>query len=203
MSGPKSTISKRGSRSSFRTQTEKRDKDDGEEGGGEECCVCFQNPRDANAPCCRWKSFPCTHRTCELCFARLAECPICRTGKDGTPGIQRQQAREAADAEARAATAAAAPRETVIFFQGGGGVQSDHPFSNLGTLFRVVGLPPSLMNQLPDLLAEGMDFERARGPRRAGRPLSRGERQQSAARIMRMGETIRIEDLLGRRIADQ
>ena len=185
MSGiPKSTISKRGSASSFRTRKAKRDADE-----GEECCVCFQNPSDADAPCCRWKHFPCcSHRTCELCFARLEECPICRTGKDGTPGIERQQAREAADAAARAASAETHP--TVIVFQSGGG---GHPFSETGTLFRVAGLPPALMQHMPEILAAGMDFERARG-RRAGRPLSHGERQQRAARIMR------IEDLIGRRV---
>ena len=162
----------------------KRDKDE------DECCVCFQNPSDADSPCCRWMTFPCLHRTCELCFSRIDECPICRTGKDGTPGIERQQAREAADAQARAATASAPPT-TVIFFQSGGG---GHPFSEADTLFRVAGLPPALMQHMPEILAAGMDFERARGHGRSGRPLSHGERQQRAARIMR------IEDLLGRRV---
>jgi hypothetical protein len=190
MSGfPKSTISKRGSASSFRTRKAKRDDDE-----GEECCVCFQNPSDADSPCCRWKRFPCAHRTCELCFARLQECPICRTGKDGTPGIERQRTRDAADAAARAASA---PPTTVIFFQGGGG---GHPFSEADTIFRVAGLPPALMQNVSQLLAAGMDFERARGSRRAGRPLSHGERQQRAARLMQIGETLRIEDLLGRRV---
>ena len=191
MSGiPKSTISKRGTASSFRTRkAAKRDKDE------DECCVCFQNPSDADSPCCRWMAFPCTHQTCELCFARLEECPICRTGKDGTPGIERQQAREAADAAARAASAETHP--TVIVFQSGGG---GHPFSAIDTLFRVTGLPPALMQQMPELLAAGVDFERERGPRRSGRPLSHGERQHRAARIMRIGETLRIEDLLGRRV---
>lgn len=187
MSGiPKSTISKRGSSSSFRTRKAKRDKDE-----GEECCVCFQNPSDVDAPCCRWKSFPCGHKTCELCFARLEECPICRTGKNGVPGIERQRAREAADAEARAAASAAPP--TVIVFQGGNG---GHPFSETNTIFRMVGLPPALLQQMPALI----DFERARGHLRAGRPLSHGERQQRAAQLMRIGEALRIEDLLGRRV---
>ena len=191
MSGiSKSTISKRGSASSFRTRKAKRDADE-----GEDCCVCFQNPSDADAPCCRWMTFPCSHQTCELCFARLEECPICRTGKDGTPGIERQQAREAADAQARAATASAPPT-TVIFFQGGDG----HPFSEANSIFRMVGLPPSLMEHMPEILAAGMDFERARG-RRSGRPLSHGERQQRAARLMRIGEALRIEDLPGRRFS--
>jgi hypothetical protein len=56
------------------------------------------------------------------------------------------------------------------------------------------------MQHIPELLAEGMEFERTRGPGRSGRPLSHGERQQRAARLMRLGETLRIEDLLGRRV---
>ena len=60
----------------------------------EECCVCFEDPGDPESLCCHWATFPCTHKTCDKCFARLDECPLCRAGKDGTPGTERQAARQ-------------------------------------------------------------------------------------------------------------
>ena len=182
------TISKSGAtRSSFRKRkTAKddhaKDDDDAKDDDGERCCVCFESPDDDDSTSSSWSAFPCAHTTCDTCFARLSECPICRMSKAG------QSATDRAAVEARAAV-----RETVVFFRGGSG---GHPFGGIDTLVRVAGLPPSIVQSLRGVLADGMDFGRPL----VGQPLSFGERQQRVARVMRAGEELRIQDLLGRRI---
>jgi len=150
-----------------------------------ECPVCYHDPKDEESPCSKFDAFPCTHKVCNMCFPRLSECPICRTSKDGTPGIVRQEREERERAEA--AQAQRAPVEIVVFYRGGGGGVGDgpepvHPFSVDTTGFRVAGLPPGLMTVLPELLSQGMAFNRQR---QNGRSLSIGQRQQMASEVRR------------------
>lgn len=164
-----------------------------------ECPVCYYDPKDKEAPCSKFEVFPCTHKVCDKCFPRLSECPICRTSKDGTPGRVRQEREEHEREEA--ARARQAPVEMVVFFRGGGGVGNGpeaHPFSVESTGFRVAGLPPELMRVLPELLSEGMAFNRQR---QNGRPRTIGQRQQTASEVFRLAQgSLHIEDLLGRRV---
>ena len=165
-----------------------------------ECPVCYYDPNEKESPCGKFEAFPCTHKVCDECFPRLSECPICRTAKDGTPGIVRQEREERERAEATRSRQA--PVEIVVFYRGGGGVgdgpEAPHPFSAETTGFRVAGLPPGLMRVLPELLSEGMAFNRQR---QNGRPLSIGQRQQTASDVLRFAQaSLHIEDLLGRRV---
>jgi hypothetical protein len=164
-----------------------------------ECPVCYYDPNEKESPCTKFEAFPCTHKVCDACFPKLSECPICRTAKDGTPGSVRQEREERERADARTRQA---PVEMVVFFRGGGGVgdgpEAPHPFSAETTGFRVAGLPPGLMRVLPELLSEGLAFNRQR---QNGRQLTVGQRQQTASEVLRFAQgSLHIEDLLGRRV---
>jgi hypothetical protein len=120
-------------------------------------------------------------------------------GKDGRPGIARQQERERLEAEERAAMAEAGPRHTVVIIQGGGGFQGDHPFSSENTTFSVGNLPVAIVQNLPSILAQAMEY-RGRNPTlsRSVQRMSIGERQHRASQLLRVsGGRIRIGDLLG------
>lgn len=146
-----------------------------------ECSVCYYDPNDAAAPCASFVSFPCTHKVCNVCFPKLDVCPICRTGKDGSTGIDRQRREEAAAAAERARRAGDdRTGVTFVFYSGGGGAPNEHPFSDTSTVFRIA------VNEARERL------RRAR---------SHGQRQQAAAEIMRVSSSrLHIEDLLGRRV---
>ena len=51
------------------------------------CPVCLEDfaPDGTDA-------FPCTHKTCKLCFLRCENCPLCRMGKNGMSDQERREA---------------------------------------------------------------------------------------------------------------
>ena len=156
----------------------------------EECPVCYNTP-SVDASCTKFVTFPCAHKTCDACFPRLSECPLCRTAKDGTPGAARQQREEADRATARAQPS----NVEVVLFDGGTG---DHPFSAQTTRFQVSNVPNDLLGVLPELLEYSLNSNQRR---QGGRPLSFGQRQQITSRVLRFAsESVRIEDVLGRRV---
>jgi hypothetical protein len=106
-------------------------------------------------------------------------------GKDGTPGIVRQEERERLEAAERAATSG---RHTVIYIQGGGRSPGNNPFSNMS--FSINNLPAGMVTALPAILSQGM---REVGPPEGqeGRPRSIGERQARASSLaMRVSEIV-------------
>ena len=129
----------------------------------EECCVCFEEfavctcpnvtvrgikkPRRLAAKSGKQGkaavSFPCGHRTCEECFARCENCPLCRTGKDGRAHSERR-----AD-ERRAASAPVFVR--IVTFQG----SRETPMSSLSvSVFSGVASPSRSM--LPEAIFDHM-----------------------------------------------
>lgn len=159
-----------------------------------ECPICCYSIEENDSPCKEFIAFPCGHSVCDVCFSKVEECPICRTGKNGESGLIRQERREREEREARFQLQP--PRHTIVFFQGGDGSPEilAHPFSSESMTFRLSGLPPHLERIIPSVIHESMNF-----PRRRSRRLSTvGERQQVAAVLRASSSNLHIEDVLGR-----
>lgn len=80
------------------------------------CPVCLDDEPESRS------AFPCGHTTCSMCFIdpRLTSCPLCRTGKDGTSGLERQRREEQSHPDGGAVV-------HVFHFRGGDG---NHPFDS-------------------------------------------------------------------------
>ena len=153
----------------------------------DECCICLITP-----PKKRWCTFPCTHKTCAQCFAKIDFCPICRTGKDGELGIVRQERQEREEREEREERQAREAQQgrpsvgRVVFFQGGSG---GSPIDAEGMTFTITN-PGTLRSVLPQILEMGEFFNRERS-------LTMGQRQHVVSQIMR---GVNVRDIHGARI---
>lgn len=83
------------------------------------CPVCLDDEPESKS------AFPCGHTTCSKCFIdpRLTSCPLCRTGKDGTSGLERQRREEQSHPGGGSGGAVV----HVFHFRGGDG---NHPFDS-------------------------------------------------------------------------
>ena len=163
-----------------------------EEESDSECPICCHSLKEANSPCQEFLCFPCAHSICNVCFEKVDECPICRTGKDGESGTARQERRELEERAARMHIQPVPANNTIIFYRGG-----DPPPEILNSMstqtFRLSNLPPHLERIIPSLLSGEANANR----RRSRRLTTVGERQHVAS-VLRSSSSFHINDVLSR-----
>ena len=163
-----------------------------EDESDEECPICCHSVNEANSPCTEFLCFPCAHKICNVCYEKVEECPICRTGKDGESGTARQERRELEERAARMHIQPITASNTIVFFRGG-----DPPPEILNSLstqtFRLSNLPPHLERIIPSILSG-----EANGIRRRSRRLATVGERQHVASVLRSSSSMHIEDVLSR-----